>query len=170
MKGISSNLAEKALPQYSELLTTLTQDHFENAKAFAYKESRFQKSTLRIPNELKSILTLVLVISHGQAFVERGFSTNKSISKDNLSEKLMVPRKMIIDHLQKAVYSPVKCACQHYHIDLEQQKKKAKSDAINDEILNAEMKNLTQLLNLVDACKKLDNEVYPSNSKSRGEE
>ena len=104
IEGISSNLAEKALPQYSELLTTLTQDHFENARAFYYKESRFQKSTLRIPNELKSILTLVLVISHGQANIERGFNTIKSISKVNLSEELMVPRKMIIDQMQKTVY------------------------------------------------------------------
>ena len=28
----------------------------------------------------------------------------------------------------------VKCACQHYHIDLEQQKKKAKSDACNKQL------------------------------------
>ena len=31
LKVICCNLAKKALPQYSELLTTLTQDHFENA-------------------------------------------------------------------------------------------------------------------------------------------
>ena len=36
---VSSNLAEKALPQYSELLSTLTQDPVENVKAFDYKES-----------------------------------------------------------------------------------------------------------------------------------
>ena len=106
---ISSSLAEKALPQYSELLTALTQYHFENATAFDYKESRldgffFQKSTLKIPNELKSILTLVLDISQGQASVERGFNTNKSMSKVNLSEKSMVSRNVIIDHLQKTVY------------------------------------------------------------------
>ena len=29
LKAISSNLAEKTLPQYSELLTALTRDHFE---------------------------------------------------------------------------------------------------------------------------------------------
>ena len=89
LKVISSNLAEKALPQYSELLTILTLVHCENAKAFDCKESRwddlfFQKSTLKIPNKLTSILTLVLVISHGQASVEMGFNTNKSISKVNL--------------------------------------------------------------------------------------
>ena len=164
LKVISSYLAEKALPQYSELLTALTQDCFENVKAFDYKESElddlfFQKSTLKIPNELKSILTLVLFISHRQASVERGFNTNKSISKVNLSEKSMVSKKMIVDHIQKRkknsllpstieltnnFIKSVKCTCQCCHIDLEQQKKRAKSDVCSQwlEILKAEMKGL----------------------------
>ena len=178
LKIISSTLAEKAMPQYLELLTTLNQDHFENAKAFDHQDCRlddffFQKPTLKIPNELKSILKLVLVISHGQASVERGFNTNKSISKANLSEKSMVSRKMIIDHMQKKNLLPstieltnkfiksVKCAHQRYHFDLEEQRKKAKSDLRNQqlEILNAEMTELMQRKQLlVDACKNLDNE------------
>ena len=106
LKGISFNLVEKVLSQYSELLTLLTQYHFEIAKVFDHRESRlddifFQKAFLKIPNELKAISTLVLVFSHGQASLERGFNTSKSISKVNLSEKSMVSRKMIIDYLQK---------------------------------------------------------------------
>ena len=64
----------------------------------------FQKFNLKIPNELKSILTLVLVISHGQASVEWGLNTNKSIYKVNQSEKSIMCRKMIIDHVQNTVY------------------------------------------------------------------
>ena len=166
------------MPQYLELLTTLNQDHFENAKAFGHQDCRlddffFQKSTLKISNELKSILKLVLVISHGQASVKRGFNTNKSISKVNLSEKSMVSRKMIIDHMQKNSLLPstialtnkfiksVKFARQRFHFDLEEQRKKAKSDLSNRQldILNAEMKDLTQRKQLlVDPCKNLDNE------------
>ena len=85
----------------------------------------------------------------------------------------MVSRKMIIDHMQKNSLLPstieltnkflksVKCARQLYHFDLEEQRKKAKSDLRNHqlEILNAEMKDLTQRKQLlVDACKNLDNE------------
>ena len=108
LKVISYNLAEKAWTQYSELLTTFTQDHLKNAKAFDYKESRLddfsmQKSTLKIPNELKSILTLVLVITHGQASVLRGFDTNKSISKVNLSEKSMVSICKCVNGVKKTV-------------------------------------------------------------------
>ena len=58
----------------------------------------------------------------------------------------MLSGKIIIDHIQKNSLLPstseltnkfirsVKCACQHYHIDLEQQKKKAKSDACNEQL------------------------------------
>ena len=56
---------------------------------------------MKIPNEIKSLLLLLLVISHEQASAERGFNANKSICKVNLSEKLMVSKKMIIDHIPK---------------------------------------------------------------------
>ena len=149
----------------------MTQGHFVDAKAFDYKESQlddffFQKSTLKIQNELKSILTLVLVISHRQASVESSYNTNKSISKVNLSEKSMVSRKMIRSYAKNSFLSStieltnkfiksVKCVCQCYHIDLEQQKKKAKLDAYTQqlELLQAEIKDLTQRNQLL---------VYPS--------
>ena len=55
----------------------------------------------------------------------------------------MVSKKMIIDHMQKNSLLPsiieltnkfiksVKCVCQCYHFDLEEQRKKAKSDLRN---------------------------------------
>ena len=94
------------LPSSCESIDLIFRENFENGKAFDYKESRlddffFQKSTLNITNGLKSIFTLVLVISHEQSRVERGFNTKNSISQVNLSEKSMVSRKMIIDHVQK---------------------------------------------------------------------
>ena len=82
-------------------------------------------------------------------------------------------RKMIIDHMQKnclvkssieltnKCIKSVNCGPQRYHIDFEQQKKKAKSDACNQqlEILQAETNELTQRKLLsVGACKQLDNQ------------
>ena len=55
---------------------------------------------MKIPNEINSLLTLVIVISHEQASAERAFNA-KSICKVNLSEKSMVSKKMIIDHIPK---------------------------------------------------------------------
>ena len=80
---------------------------------------------------------------------------------------------MIIDHMQKTCLvkssieltnkciKSVNCGPQRYHIDFEQQKKKAKSDACNQqlEILKAETNELTQRKLLsVGACKQLDNQ------------
>ena len=82
-------------------------------------------------------------------------------------------RKMIIDHMQKnclvkssielknKCIKSVNCGPQRYHIDFEQQKKKAKSDVCNQqlEILKAETNELTQRKLLsVGACKQLDNQ------------
>ena len=53
MKVISSNISEKALPQYSEVLTTLNQDHFENAKAFDYRESRWDDFFFQWRSQMK---------------------------------------------------------------------------------------------------------------------
>ena len=78
----------------------------------------------------------------------------------------MVSRKMIRSYAKNSFLSStieltnkfiksVKCVCQCYHIDLEQQKKKAKLDAYTQqlELLQAEIKDLTQRNQLL---------VYPS--------
>ena len=49
LKIISSTLAEKAMPQYLEFLTTLNQDHFENAKAFDHQNFRLDDYFPKIP-------------------------------------------------------------------------------------------------------------------------
>ena len=42
----------------------------------------------------------LLLLSHGQATVERGFSVNKEASVENLSEKAMVAKRQIINHVR----------------------------------------------------------------------
>ena len=55
---------------------------------------------------LFSILKLVLVLSHGQANVERCFSVNNNVLKFNMSENSIVSRKLIIDHMKCHNLSP----------------------------------------------------------------
>jgi len=40
-----------------------------------------------------------LLLSHGQASVERGFSVNKQIESDNLAEDTFVAKRIICDHV-----------------------------------------------------------------------
>ena len=115
----------------------------------------------------------MLILSHGQSSVERGFNVNKDVAKVNLQEKSVISRKMIIDHMQKNNVSPstieitrklarsVKAACQKYHLDLEEQKKNAKKNECNEQlkILTAEIKDAMQKKNiLLEVCQKLDKE------------
>ena len=126
-----------------------------------------------MPTELQSVLKLILVLSHGQASVERGFNASKTVVRVNMSEKSVVSCKLIIDHMQKNKLLPstieltnklirsVKAAHQRDELDLEQQKKNAKQDESNQqlEILGSEIKNVIQKQQLLlEACENLDQE------------
>ena len=55
---------------------------------------------MQLPNELASILKIVLILNHGQASVKRSFSVNNTILKNNLKYKSITARKTIINHMQ----------------------------------------------------------------------
>ena len=46
------------------------------------------------------VCQLLLRLSHGQATVERGFSVNKEVTIENLSEQLLVAQRTIVDHVR----------------------------------------------------------------------
>ena len=46
-----------------------------------------------------SVISVLLLLSHGQATVEREFSINKEVSEVNLSENSLVARRVIKDYL-----------------------------------------------------------------------
>ena len=52
-------------------------------------------------SDLWSIFRQLLILSHGQAAVERGFSVNKEASTDNLSEKAMVAKRQIVNNVRQ---------------------------------------------------------------------
>ena len=39
-----------------------------------------------------------MILSHGQSFIERGFSINKEISDNNLQEKSLISQRFIYEH------------------------------------------------------------------------
>jgi outer membrane murein-binding lipoprotein Lpp len=48
---------------------------------------------------LWEVIKKLLLLSHGQATIERSFSVNKGVSVDNLSEHKLIARRMVKDHL-----------------------------------------------------------------------
>ncbi|KAF4118635.1 hypothetical protein G5714_000686 [Onychostoma macrolepis] len=57
-------------------------------------------STQKPYEKLWRLCRQLLLLSHGQASVERGFSINRQIEDDNLSEDLYVAQRCILDHLR----------------------------------------------------------------------
>ena len=52
--------------------------------------------------ELWPIVKMLLILSHGQAAIERGFSVNKECSEDNQSEKGVIARHQVLDGIRCA--------------------------------------------------------------------
>ena len=48
---------------------------------------------------LKKVVSILLVLSHGQATVERGFSINKDMLVENQKEKSLIALKRVHDHI-----------------------------------------------------------------------
>ena len=47
-----------------------------------------------------TVVEIILTISHGQAYVERGFSLNKEISVEILSQVTLIAQRRITDYIQ----------------------------------------------------------------------
>jgi ribosomal protein S8 len=52
--------------------------------------------------ELSELVKALLVLSHGQAAVERGFSVNKEIEIENMKGQTLVAQRIICDHVKHA--------------------------------------------------------------------
>lgn len=90
---------------------------------------------------LLSVVKIILILSHGQATVERGFSVNKEVQVENLKEHTLVAERIVCDHvnsvggvlkveLSKPLLLSVKMSRQRYekYLDQERQKKKTEQE------------------------------------------
>lgn len=125
------------VPQHVSRLNSFdhTKEDHHTDKVF-YEMLASKKSYEKLWAVLKSLLTL----SHGQATVERGFSTNKQVSIDNLQERSFVAMRQIQDHIHtvkgslnvnitEQMTSLVAAAIQRYIAYLEEERKKKQKEA-----------------------------------------
>lgn len=61
----------------------------------------FLQSTMKRYSKLWKVVSSLLLLSHGQATVERGFSVNREIEVVNLQEKTFQSLRLIVDHVRK---------------------------------------------------------------------
>ena len=88
---------------------------------------------------LWKVCKMLLILSHGQASVERGFSINKQIAVENLQERSFIAQRVVIDYLKDigglscVVVSPAMLLSaskgrQRYHEYLAEEEKKKKAE------------------------------------------
>ena len=84
--------------------------------------------------ELWKVVKLLLTLSHGQATVERGFSSNKEVMVENLAQHSLVAQRVICDHVRsvggvlnvafsKELLLSAASARQRYHAVLDKKKR-----------------------------------------------
>ncbi|XP_035985123.1 uncharacterized protein LOC118558689 [Fundulus heteroclitus] len=99
--------------------------------------------------ELWTFCRKLLLLSHGQATVERGFSVNKEVEADNMKEDTVVAQRMICDYvsvcggvlkvpLTKELLAAAASARSQYWLHLDQEKRKHASNAQREKRKGAE--------------------------------
>ena len=121
-----------------KLLTDLFQSY--KREETSLDEFYFEKTDIRRFKELASLLKVILTLSYGQAAAQGDFSINNSLSAVNISEKSLVYKKLVKDHLlsnqQEAhnvlitnqLIRSVAIACQKYEENLEEERKRKEND------------------------------------------
>ena len=127
--------------QFESFLTVEARDeHFLSFQPLQQRIDVFLNSALRESYpELSKFCQSLLILSHGQATVERGFSVNQQVETCNILEESMVALRLICDKvsacggvlkvpLTKELLASVASARSKYRIHLEQERKKRLPD------------------------------------------
>ena len=102
-KRFSAKSADNCKQQYDEFLEDVQFKHKENFLKFNYLTDRLDDFLCPYLADEKKyenlwyVCKIVMILSHGQSFIERGFSINKEILDNNLQEKSLISR-LIYDH------------------------------------------------------------------------
>ena len=142
---ISAITADKSKEQFTALCSKASNDLNAKFSGFVRAEHRLDKFYYDLIgndvefSELFAVLQIVLILSHGNASVESGFSINKQFLVENLHEESLVAQRIVHDHINavgglqsvnidKSLLQFVRGSHHRYTQALEQ-KRKERSDA-----------------------------------------
>ena len=171
---IPATTGDKALLQFTSFVQTCLRTEPEKMQGFKRSKHRldyffFKELTgVSIQKELCMFLQVLLVISHRQASVERGFSLNKSLLVDNMEEMSIQCCRLIKDHLLLNKLSPhfldiIKKILQHartarqryeYYLQEKRNKKEQLDKDQQKQILDSEVKDIEGQLHSVEKIVK----------------
>lgn len=96
--------AEEAKVQFDEFLSLTLKENQEKFSKFDWKEQRvdgFLGSFLHRNEKYKAlwdVCQIVFICSHGQSSIERGFSVNKELLVENLSQQTLIGQRIVYDY------------------------------------------------------------------------
>ena len=138
------HLCRKSLKDFQSY--SVCEDRVDSFLASNLKSSKYQK--------LCNLVKCLLVLSHGQARVQCGFSVNKEAMQYHFKERSVVALRIIYDHIQSAggilnveidqpLRNVVKSASSQYHNELKRHNEEEKSrelEEVNDQISSLQAK------------------------------
>lgn len=92
------------LREFGEFCTFATQQ--SSFREFDYKVDRVDSLLFETMSKNKAfskiwhVVKMLLVLSHGQASMERGFSINKEIIVENQKEHSLIAQRLIVGHIR----------------------------------------------------------------------
>jgi len=98
--------ADDILNQYNDFVDEIVEKNMERFIAFKPSVQRLDQlmyDTMAHDenySKLWPVVRTMLVLSHGQASVERGFSVNAQIEVENMTENTFKARRIICDHIE----------------------------------------------------------------------
>ena len=155
--------AERAEKQYKDLLKN--KDFLKEAKKFDMKEDRvdiFYSRSLGPENiDLEKVERIILIISHGNARVESGFSVNGDILLPNMMEETIIAQRITYEAIHKVggptkvdiTEEMIKMVKNSYRMYNTERKEKEKNRSAGQKRI-AEKRKATMNLNKVVAEKK----------------
>ena len=142
-RRIKENVCDDVLQQLREFLTVTVSENMAQFSEFdpfctthrldvLLHEHMADKPAYR---SLWKVVSMLLLLSHGQASVERGFSVNQQVDVENLQEQSFVAQRMVCDHLRsvggignvtlnKKLLVSAASARSRYHAYLDEQREK----------------------------------------------
>lgn len=106
LNRLESKECDDLITQYKSFVKFVKQEHKEEFGEYCFKKSlrldKFLQMFLHKPESLNlwNLVKSLLILSHGQASVERGFSVNKDTLRPNLTEKNLVALRLVNDTIK----------------------------------------------------------------------
>ena len=103
-KRLSAKSADNCKQEYDKFLEDVQFEHKENFLMFNYLTDRLDDFLCPYLADEKKyenlwyICKTVMILSHWQSSIERGFLVNKKILDKNLQEKSLISQRLIYDH------------------------------------------------------------------------